>query len=88
MHALEDRFSKVIKASFDDAVLQFREAMQGAFGPLDWLPEADGKIHRFNVPYDPSSSKNGWYVMFSDGIPAGVFGSWKTGMTGKWLSHN
>ncbi|UUC53574.1 hypothetical protein NOX82_25180 [Pseudomonas citronellolis] len=27
----------------------FREALQGIFGQLDWLPEGDGSIHRFHV---------------------------------------
>lgn len=65
----------------------FRDAMQEVLGRLDWLPEPDAKIHRFHVPGDRSGTKNGWYVMFSDGIAAGVFGSWKTGGTGHWRSR-
>lgn len=45
---------------------------------------ADGKLHRFHVEGDKKGSKNGWYIVFIDGIPAGCFGSWKTGKTIKW----
>lgn len=27
--------------------IQFRDALRATFGPLDWLPEPDGAIHRF-----------------------------------------
>lgn len=45
---------------------------------------ADGKLHRFNVINDKSGSKNGWYVFFNDRIPAGAFGSWRTGQSFTW----
>lgn len=63
---------------------QFRDALQATFGPLDWLPEPDGSIHRFQVPGDKQGALNGWYVLFLDGIASGAFGSWKD--TGTW--HN
>lgn len=44
----------------------------------------DGQIHRFNVKGDKPLSKNGWYVLFVDGVPAGSFGSWKTGQSWNW----
>lgn len=87
MGNLNDRIFAVIDASIDDALGQFRDAMQEVFGRLDWLPEPDARIHRFHVPGDRSGTKNGWYVMFPDGIPAGEFGSWKTGITGRWRSR-
>lgn len=45
---------------------------------------ADGKLHRFNVQGDRSGSKNGWYVLFDGPVPAGAFGSWKTGQKHNW----
>jgi putative DNA primase/helicase len=45
----------------------------------------DGLIHRFS-----SNGKNsddaGWYVLYSDGIPAGAFGNWREGVTQNWCS--
>ncbi len=34
----------------------------------------DGKLHRFNIQGDKLGSKNGWYVLFGDDVPAGCFG--------------
>ena len=65
----------------------FREALQGAYGVLDWLPLADGAIHRFHVPGDRQGSCNGWYVLFADGVAAGAFGSWKAGDAHHWSSR-
>lgn len=62
----------------------FRDALQGSFGRLDWLPMADGEIHRFHVPGDRSGTLNGWYVLFGERFPAGAFGSWKTGDIHHW----
>ncbi|WP_433738208.1 toprim domain-containing protein [Pseudomonas putida] len=70
-----------------DATILFRDALQMAYGPLDWLPVPDGDIHRFHVPGDKSGTLNGWYCLFADGIASGAFGSWKTGGTSTWCSR-
>lgn len=70
-----------------DCISSFRDAMQEEFGPLTWLPTPDGAIHRFHVPGDKPGSQNGWYVLFPDGIPCGVFGSWKAGGSRTWRSR-
>ena len=44
----------------------------------------DARLHRFHIDGDKRSSKNGWYIIFNDGIPCGVFGSWKSGVTHSW----
>jgi putative DNA primase/helicase len=46
----------------------------------------DGKLHRFTVEGDRPGSKNGWYVLYGDVIPAGSYGSWKTGFKGTWCA--
>lgn len=46
----------------------------------------DGNLHRFHVNGDRNGSKNGWYVLFGDGVPAGCFGSWRTGDKGTWCA--
>jgi len=47
---------------------------------------ADGRLHRFHNKGDKAGSKNGWYVFYSDGVPAGEYGSWKTGIRQKWCA--
>jgi putative DNA primase/helicase len=50
---------------------------------------ADGRIHRYRVEGDKSGSENGWYVLYTDGaVPAGAFGSWKTGDSGTWCAKS
>ena len=58
---------------------QFKDAMFDAGIVLDGMPIADGQLHRFYIDCDSRGTKNGWYVFYSDGIPSGSFGSWKTG---------
>jgi hypothetical protein len=70
-----------------DGVIQFRDALQAAYGPLDWLPEPDGTIHHFHVAGDKQGSLNGWYLLFLDGIASGCFGSWKAGTSHAWSSR-
>ena len=74
-------------ACLQKAEIAFRDALQNAFGALDWLPVADGEIHRFHVPGDRAGSHNGWYLLFADGIAAGCYGSWKTGASHTWCSR-
>ncbi len=70
-----------------DATIMFRDALQSAYGPLDWLPVPDGAIHRFHVPDDKAGTLNGWYVLYLDGIASGAFGSWKTKGSSVWSSR-
>jgi len=70
-----------------DSVSLFRDALQSVYGPIDWLPIPDGDIHRFHVPGDNPGTRNGWYVLFLDDIPCGVFGSWKAGGSQSWSSR-
>ena len=70
-----------------DAAILFRDALQSVYGLLDWLPVADGSIHRFHVPDDKTGTLNGWYVLYLDGIASGAFGSWKAGGASTWSSR-
>jgi putative DNA primase/helicase len=70
-----------------DCVIQFHDALQSHFGPLDWLPIPDGDIHRFHVPGDKQGSLNGWYVLHADGNASGCFGSWRAGSSHTWSSR-
>ena len=48
---------------------------------------ADGSLHRFRAEGDKAGDKNAWYVLYRDGIPAGAFGSWKTGVSERWCAR-
>lgn len=74
-------------ACLEKPELAFRDAMQVAFGQLDWLPIPDGDIHRFRVPEDKPGTQNGWYVLYLDGIASGAFGSWKSNGSQTWSSR-
>ncbi|MBB4865455.1 putative DNA primase/helicase [Pseudomonas nitritireducens] len=74
-------------ACLEKVEITFRETLQEIYGALDWLPVADGVIHRFHVPGDKAGSVNGWYVLYADGIASGAFGSWKAGDHQTWCSR-
>lgn len=47
----------------------------------------DGRLHRYRIQGDKAGSQNGWYVLHEHPIPAGAFGSWKTGESHTWRSE-
>lgn len=64
---------------------QFAQAMTIAgLVPPDTI-HADGLMHRFSTT-GRRSDRAGWYVLHADGLPAGVFGCWRTGLTETWCS--
>jgi len=67
-----------------DPVLAFQSSMADAGVLCPELLVADGILHRFKDGEDKNRSRNGWYVLYLDGIPAGAFGSWKTGLSETW----
>lgn len=46
---------------------------------------ADGQLHRFSAT-GKRNDRAGWYVLHADGLAAGVFGCWRTGLTETWCS--
>ncbi len=80
-HEIVDAFLDAMR----DAGLEpeFRHGQKIEIGP-----NRDGKPHRFHVSGDSKGSRNGWYVLFVDGIPAGEFGSWKSGYRQTWCLKN
>lgn len=64
---------------------QFANAMEAAgVVPPDTI-HADGQLHRFSATGKRGDSA-GWYVLHADGLPAGVFGCWRSGLTEAWCS--
>jgi putative DNA primase/helicase len=72
-------------STLGDAQYQFREAIRSAGIPAPERLIADGQLHRFSTGKRRDS--NGWYVLFLDHIPAGVFGCWKRGIKQTWSAR-
>lgn len=67
---------------------QFRNAMAAAGVPCSGTITPDkGKLTRFSVDGDKRHSRTGWYILYTDGIPAGGFGCWKRGITSTWCAE-
>ncbi len=71
-----------------DPVTQFAQAMAGAGIPCPRIPVPDGRIHRFSPEGERADNRHAWYVLHGDGIPAGAFGSWKTGYQDTWCARS
>ena len=64
---------------------QFAQAIEAAgLVPPDAI-HADGALHRFSAT-GRRSDRAAWYVLHADGLPAGVFGCWRSGLTETWSS--
>jgi putative DNA primase/helicase len=62
---------------------QFRDAIaQAGLTPPDAIHD-DGELHRF-ASNGKRSDDAGWYVFHGDGIPAGSFGDWRSGISQTW----
>ncbi|MBC7617549.1 MAG: DUF3987 domain-containing protein [Candidatus Saccharibacteria bacterium] len=48
---------------------------------------ADGKIHRFSTN-GKRSDDSGWCILHTDGIAAGAFGCWRTGLQSTWCAKS
>lgn len=71
-----------------DVIDQFKTAMCAAGIETEATLVADGKLHRFRVSGDKFGSKSGWYVLYLDGMPAGVFGCFKRSLQESWCSKS
>lgn len=65
----------------------FMAAFRSAMAEYDLVPPeivADGSLHRFSA--NGNHDLAGWYTLFPDGVPAGAFGNWRSGLKVKWSS--
>jgi putative DNA primase/helicase len=63
----------------------FAQAIEAAgLMPPDTI-YADGRLHRFSST-GHRTDKAAWYVLHDDGVAAGAFGCWRTGLTETWCS--
>lgn len=74
--------------NINDAIHAFADELRTALGEIDFIPIADGQIHRFHVQGDKVGSHNGWYVLHDGKVIAGAFGSWKAGSCRTWHGNN
>ncbi len=79
--------NKLAETDLSMGTTQILDAM-AAVGLSGAEPIVDGKLHRFTVDGDRPGSNNGWYVLHGGRVPAGIFGSWKTGITTTWRANN
>ena len=64
---------------------EFLNAIAAAgLAPVKPLELPEGRIVRFRVQGDKAGSRNGWAVLHRQPVPAGVFGSWRTGEQHTW----
>ena len=71
----------MLAVEYQNDVNQFWDNMQSQGLACPDKPIDDGILRRFKVDGDRAGSNNGWYVLYGDGLPAGSYGSWKTGET-------
>ena len=64
----------------------FRAAMSASGLEPPVHIDTSGAMVRFDI--DAKGDKVGWYVFHADGVPAGQFGNWKTGLSEKWCSKD
>ena len=66
---------------------EFRRAIEAAgLTPPNEIID-DGKIHRFSTN-GKARDDSGWYMLHTDGIPAGAFGCWREGMQSNWCAKS
>lgn len=78
-HEIIDHFLKAMADAGIRPVFKSGQGIQFGLSP-------GGKPWRFHVEGDSRGSRNGWYVLFADGVPAGEFGSWKSGHRQTWCA--
>jgi putative DNA primase/helicase len=68
--------------------IDFLDAMQAhGIAPNSGCIVGDGHLHRYRILGDTAGSKNGWYVLYLDGVASGAFGSWKHDISRTWCSR-
>lgn len=69
-----------------DPIMAFADAIRAAGLTVPEHIEADGELHRF-ASNGNRADDAGWYVFHGDGIAAGSFGDWRTGLSQTWRAN-
>jgi putative DNA primase/helicase len=83
-------FTPPTEKRIDPPDVQLKDAMLACgLEPPEYLA-MDGNLHRFRSGTKGSSGKGGdkpgWYIIFGDGVPAGRFGCWRSGIEQTWVA--
>jgi phage/plasmid primase-like uncharacterized protein len=71
----------------DPPEVQLRDAIAASGLVPPATVTLDGKLHRFKSGSKGAAGhgdKPGWYIAYGDGIPAGRFGCWRSGLESSW----
>ncbi len=72
-----------------DPLSEILDAMaRDGIAPADGALVADGRLHRYRVEGDKPGTRNGWYVIHLDGVPAAAYGSWRAGVSSTWRARD
>ncbi|MEM8515357.1 putative DNA primase/helicase [Massilia sp. MP_M2] len=74
----------VTHAPLVDPAVDFGNAIRAAGLELDGVPEMDGKLHRIPVADGKRGNRDGAYVGYLDGRPAGSIHNWASGEKVNW----
>lgn len=69
-----------------DPLVAFADAMRAAGIEPPGSIAADGKLHRFPTN-GHRHDDGGWYLLHLDGIAAGAYGDWRTGVSDTWCAR-
>ena len=67
-----------------DIIESFRAAMREDGIIYNGVIHADSELHRFHIEGNKAGSLNGAYKLHLDGIPAGFYQDWKSGIANNW----
>ena len=70
-----------------DPIEHFRLAIAAAGLEAPDSINANGAIHRFSTN-GKRGDDSGWYMLHTDGIAAGAFGCWRTGLQSSWCAKS
>jgi len=70
-----------------DSIEHFRLAIAAAGMEAPDSINPDGKIHRFSTN-GKRGDDSGWYMLHTDGIAAGAFGCWRSGLQSTWCAKS
>ena len=70
-----------------DPIEHFRLAIAAAGLPTPTEIITGGAIHRFSTN-GKRGDDSGWYMLHTDGIAAGAFGCWRTGLQSTWCAKS